>query len=154
MNSPGSGRRNPARSQAARTLRITAVAAILLAGGGVAWIFQVKGGLPFQDPVANIPQCIGSLLHPDFQVSLNALVGNGFLLGACLLACDPATSPRGNWGKVLYGIMIGAFAVLFRSFSNYHEGILCAILIGNLFSPTIDTVLRSRPDRSVSDEEQ
>lgn len=71
-------------------------------------------------------------------------ISDGFLLGACLLACDPACSPRNDEGKWLYGLLIGASVVLMRSFSTYSEAMLSAILIGNTFAPTIDALSHIR----------
>ena len=77
-------------------------------------------------------------------------ISDGFLLGACLLACDPACSPRNDEGKWLYGLLIGASDVLMRSLSNYSEAMMSAILIGNTFAPTIDALSHIRLGRGDS----
>jgi len=75
--------------------------------------------------------------HPSF---LEMMVSDGFLIGACILACDPAVSPRRPAAIWTYGLFIGALAVLMRSFSNYSEAMLSAVLLGNLFTPVFDAL--------------
>ena len=72
--------------------------------------------------------------------AVGLIAGNGFLFGACFLACDPATCPRGHLGKWLYGALIGLTAMLMQSLSDYKEGMLTALLLGNLFAPLLDTL--------------
>jgi len=69
---------------------------------------------------------------------LEALCADGFLFGACFLACDPAGAPRRHSAALLYGLFIGVLAMLMRVFSNYSEGMLSALLLGNLFAPVLD----------------
>jgi Na+-translocating ferredoxin:NAD+ oxidoreductase RnfD subunit len=75
------------------------------------------------------------------------LAVDGFLFGACFLACDPACSPRGRSGKWTYGVLVGSTAVIMRSFSNYSEGMMSAVLVGNLFAPTMDVLAEQRIGR-------
>jgi Na+-translocating ferredoxin:NAD+ oxidoreductase RnfD subunit len=71
---------------------------------------------------------------------LEMMVSDGFLIGACILACDPAVSPRRPAAIWTYGLFIGVLAVLMRSFSNYSEAMLSAVLLGNLFAPVFDAL--------------
>ena len=82
------------------------------------------------------------------------LAGDGMLFGACFLACDPATSPYGRVGKWVYGVVIGLTAVVMRSFSNYTEAMMSAILIGNLFTPMMDAAGAAWAQRRAKDDEQ
>ncbi len=68
------------------------------------------------------------------------LLAGGLLLGAFFMATDPVTSPATNAGKWVYGILIGALVVVIRNFSGYPEGVMFAILLGNLASPLIDEI--------------
>jgi Na+-translocating ferredoxin:NAD+ oxidoreductase RnfD subunit len=68
------------------------------------------------------------------------LLAGGLFLGAFFMATDPVTSPATNGGKWVYGILIGALVVLIRNFSGWVEGVMFAILLGNLASPLIDEV--------------
>lgn len=63
----------------------------------------------------------------------------GFAFGAVFMATDPVTSAQTNYGKWIYGILIGAFAVLLRVLNPaYPEGMMLSILLMNCFAPLID----------------
>ena len=55
------------------------------------------------------------------------------------MATDPVTAPQTNRGKIIYGLLIGIFAVMIRVINPaYAEGMMLAILLMNVFSPLID----------------
>ena len=63
----------------------------------------------------------------------------GFMFGAIFMATDPVTAAQTNKGKVIYGFLIGAMAVLIRVANpGYPEGMMLAILLLNVFAPLID----------------
>lgn len=63
----------------------------------------------------------------------------GFMFGAVFMATDPVTAAQTNKGKVIYGFLIGAMAVLIRVANpGYPEGMMLAILLLNVFAPLID----------------
>lgn len=67
------------------------------------------------------------------------LVYGGFCFGAVFMATDPVTSCRTEKGKYIYGFLIGAMAIVFRVLNpGYAEGMMLAILLMNMFAPTID----------------
>jgi RnfABCDGE-type electron transport complex D subunit len=66
------------------------------------------------------------------------LFAGGLLFGAFFVAADPLTSPTTPGGKWVYGVLIGITTILIRNFSPYPEGILFAILLGNLVVPILD----------------
>lgn len=67
------------------------------------------------------------------------LVLGGFAFGAVFMATDPVTSARTNTGKYIYGFMIGALAIIIRIMNpGYPEGMMLAILFGNMMAPLID----------------
>ena len=67
------------------------------------------------------------------------LVLGGFAFGAVFMATDPVTSCRTECGKWVFGLLIGAVAVIIRVMNpGYPEGMMLAILLGNMFAPTID----------------
>ena len=66
------------------------------------------------------------------------LVG-GFAFGAVFMATDPVSAAQTNKGKWIYGLLIGVIAILVRVFNGaYPEGMMMAILLMNVFAPTID----------------
>ena len=83
---------------------------------------------------------IGSATNPMFQVSpLWHLVLGGFAFGTVFMATDPVTAALTNKGKFLYGLLIGFLVVLIRVINPaFPEGMMLAILFGNIFSPIID----------------
>ena len=67
------------------------------------------------------------------------LVLGGFAFGAVFMATDPVTSARTNTGQYIYGFMIGALAIIIRVMNpGYPEGMMLAILFGNMMAPLID----------------
>lgn len=67
------------------------------------------------------------------------LVYGGFAFGAVFMATDPVTSCRTNTGKYIYGVMIGALAIIIRVMNpGFPEGMMLAILFGNMMAPLID----------------
>lgn len=67
------------------------------------------------------------------------LVLGGFAFGAVFMATDPVTSARTNTGKYIYGFIIGALAIIIRVMNpGYPEGMMLAILFGNMMAPLID----------------
>jgi len=92
---------------------------IFLSGGIMAFIFQSLGSTPVE--------------------WYEHLVLGGFCFGAVFMATDPVTSARTETGKWIYGIIIGALAVIIRVMNpGFPEGMMLAILFGNMMAPTID----------------
>ena len=55
------------------------------------------------------------------------------------MATDPVTSARTETGKWIYGFIIGVMAIVIRVMNpGYPEGMMLAILLMNMFAPTID----------------
>ena len=67
------------------------------------------------------------------------LVLGGFAFGAVFSATDPVGSARTETGKYIYGLLIGAMAVVIRVMNaGYPEGMMLSILLMNMFAPLID----------------
>ena len=76
------------------------------------------------------------LINTPAQVHL--LIG-GFAFGAVFMATDPVTASQTNKGKIIYGLLVGFFAIVIRVFNPaYPEGMMLAILLMNVFAPLID----------------
>ncbi|WP_242202317.1 NADH:ubiquinone reductase (Na(+)-transporting) subunit B [Aestuariivivens insulae] len=66
------------------------------------------------------------------------LIG-GFAFGTVFMATDPVTAAQTNKGKWVYGFLVGFISILIRVFNPaYPEGVMLAILLMNVFAPTID----------------
>ena len=70
---------------------------------------------------------------------INHLVVGGFAFGIVFMATDPVSGAQTNKGKWIYGILVGIFCIMIRVFNPaYPEGVMLAILLMNVFAPTID----------------
>ena len=67
------------------------------------------------------------------------LIIGGLAFGIVYMATDPVTGSQTNKGKWWYGFLIGFISILIRVFNPaYPEGVMLAILLMNVFAPTID----------------
>ncbi|WP_435624927.1 NADH:ubiquinone reductase (Na(+)-transporting) subunit B [Flagellimonas sp.] len=74
----------------------------------------------------------------SFEYWQHLLVG-GLAFGIVYMATDPVTGSQTNKGKWIYGFLIGFMSVMIRVFNpGYPEGVFLAILLLNVFAPTID----------------
>jgi Na+-transporting NADH:ubiquinone oxidoreductase subunit B len=77
-----------------------------------------------------------SLMSTEFW---HHLIIGGFAFGVVFMATDPVTGSQTNKGKWIYGFLIGFISILIRVFNPaYPEGVMLAILLMNVFAPTID----------------
>ena len=69
----------------------------------------------------------------------NHLIVGGFAFGIVFMATDPVSAAQTQRGKWIYGLLIGVLCILIRVFNPaYPEGVMLAILLMNVFAPTID----------------
>ena len=74
----------------------------------------------------------------NFEYWQHLIVG-GLAFGIVYMATDPVTGAQTNRGKWFYGFFIGFISVMIRVFNPaYPEGVFLAILLMNVFAPTID----------------
>lgn len=63
----------------------------------------------------------------------------GFAFGAVFMATDPVSAPDTMLGHWVFGLLIGALTWIIRVINPaFPEGIMLAILFGNIFAPVID----------------
>lgn len=121
------------------TLCILLGALLLLATGIASWriILSVFAGGAIMALIANwsaTPTYPASFLSVGEQLCLG-----GFAFAAVFMAPDPVTSCRTNIGKYIYGFLVGAIAIIIRTYNNgYPEGAMLAVLLMNAFAPLID----------------
>jgi Na+-transporting NADH:ubiquinone oxidoreductase subunit B len=66
------------------------------------------------------------------------LVGS-FAFAIVFMATDPVSGSQTDKGKWIYGFLIGLLGIMIRVFNGaYPEGFMMAILLMNVFAPTID----------------
>jgi len=84
----------------------------------------------------------GGVLHavsPEtFAPAVWSLFAGGLLFGAFFMATDPVSSPTTDSGKWGYGALIGLATLLIRNLTGYVEGVMFAILLGNICAPLLD----------------
>ena len=74
----------------------------------------------------------------SFEWYNHHLVG-GFAFGIVFMATDPVSAAQTNQGKWIYGVLVGIFCIMIRVFNPaYPEAVMLAILLMNVFAPTID----------------
>ena len=62
------------------------------------------------------------------------------------MVTDPVTSPNTVWGKLIYGLLFGAFAALFRITNIMGEtSVFIAVLMANICAPLLDKIVKPRP---------
>jgi Na+-transporting NADH:ubiquinone oxidoreductase subunit B len=70
------------------------------------------------------------------------LVVGGLAFGLVFMATDPVSASMTGVGKWIYGLLIGSVTTLVRVINpGFPEGIMLAILLGNVFAPLIDYVV-------------
>ncbi len=73
-----------------------------------------------------------------FPAYKHLLLG-GLAFGLVFMATDPVSSPTMKLGKWIYGFFCGMVAIVIRVVNPaYPEGVMLAILMGNVFAPLID----------------
>ena len=89
---------------------------------------------------------IGSDSNLLFQVTPAwHFVLGGFAFGMVFMATDPVSAAHTRPGQWWYGGLIGFLTVLVRVINPaFPEGVMLAILFGNVFAPTIDKAFVSR----------
>ncbi|MFV1972498.1 MAG: NADH:ubiquinone reductase (Na(+)-transporting) subunit B [Thiohalobacterales bacterium] len=114
-------------------------AIILVYMGLASWkiMLGVVLGLAAMTTVFNL---IGSDTNPMFAIPWHwHLVVGSVAFGLVFMATDPVSASMTETGKWVYGALIGVMVALIRVVNPaYPEGVMLAILFGNVFAPTID----------------
>ena len=67
------------------------------------------------------------------------LVLGGFAFGMVFMATDPVSAAHTQGGQWMYGLLVGVLAIMIRVANPaYPEGVMLAILLGNVFAPLFD----------------
>jgi Na+-transporting NADH:ubiquinone oxidoreductase subunit B len=88
---------------------------------------------------------VGSSVNPMFSVSFWwHLVLGGFAFGVVFMATDPVSAAMTEKGKIIYGLLVGSLIVFVRVLNpGFPEGVMLAILFGNICAPLIDRIFIS-----------
>ncbi|MGK2904796.1 MAG: NADH:ubiquinone reductase (Na(+)-transporting) subunit B [Desulfuromonadales bacterium] len=117
-------------------------AGVLVLSGIGSWRIMLSG-LAGATVLSTLFVLAGSSTNPMFELGPHwHLVLGGFAFGLVFMATDPvsgAMTPEGQW---LYGFLIGAMCILIRVVNPaFPEGMMLAILFGNVFAPLIDQLV-------------
>ena len=97
-----------------------------------ALLFQLGSTYLAADDGAWMPAPFG------FPAYKHLLLG-GLAFGIVFMATDPVSSPSMPVARWVYGIFCGALTIVIRAINPaYPEGVMLAILIGNVFAPLFD----------------
>ncbi len=119
------------------TLFVLIGAVILLYTGVASWRIMI-GSLIGASLVGFLFNLWGANELMSFEWYNHLIVG-GFAFGIVFMATDPVSAAQTQRGKWIYGLLIGALCILIRVFNPaYPEGVMLAILLMNVFAPTID----------------
>ena len=121
------------------TLACLIGALVLIVTGIGSWRIMLSitaGALGF----AGFLNLVGSDANLMFGMSpLWHLVLGGFAFGTVFMATDPVSAAMTDTGKWIYGLLIGIMTILIRVINPaFPEGVMLAILFGNVFAPVID----------------
>lgn len=83
---------------------------------------------------------VGSETNPMFAMPWYwHLVTGGFAFGLAFMVTEPVSASHTNTGRFIYGALIGFMVVMIRVINPaFPEGMMLAILFGNVFAPLID----------------
>ena len=118
-------------------LMILIGAALLLFTGVASWRIMLSSviGASVMGLIFNAFAVNTLMEFPWWQ---HMMVGD-FAFGIVFMATDPVSSAQTTKGKWIYGFLIGFLAIMIRVFNSaYPEGVMMAILLMNVFAPTID----------------
>jgi Na+-translocating ferredoxin:NAD+ oxidoreductase subunit D len=115
-----------------------------LALGGV--FLVLRGTIRWEIPVAFLAgvAATAAVFHwadPSRYAPAGFHLVTGFtLLGAFFLATEDSSSPVNTVPMFIYGAVGGAVAVFIRNIGVFAEGLVFAILVGNLLQPLLDKI--------------
>jgi Na+-transporting NADH:ubiquinone oxidoreductase subunit B len=97
-----------------------------------------SGGVDAANPIAEMPW--------QWHIAVG-----GFAFGAVFMATDPVSAPDTMLSHIIFGFLIGVLTWVIRVINPaFPEGIMLAILLGNIFAPLIDYfVIRANVRRRV-----
>lgn len=121
------------------TLCICIGALILLFTGMASWKIMLSAVAGALGMAALAHACANDLYPISFVNPVDQLLLGGLAFAIVYMATDPVTAARTETGKWIYGFLVGAIAILIRTYNNgYPEGAMLAVLLMNALAPLID----------------
>lgn len=75
------------------------------------------------------------ILGKEFSYGIYNIFTGAFLFVVVFAGSDVITIPTTNYGKIIFGIIVGVLTVLIREAGTYSEGAIFALLFANMLSP-------------------
>lgn len=72
------------------------------------------------------------------------LFSGGLMMGAFFIATDPVSASTTNRGRIIFGLGIGLWVYIIRTWGGYPDAIAFAVLVMNMAVPLIDYYTRPR----------
>lgn len=126
----------PGPMGATNILVIIACGVFLIVRKAVNWRTPVFFLLTYGALSALFPRIEGS----GFDALCYKLFSGMIVFGAFFMLSEPVTSPKRDFGKLLYSMAAGIIVFLFGHFGGFEDGFVYAIIIMNVFTPVFDTV--------------
>ena len=110
--------------------------------GGL-WLMKLKT-IRWHIPVSMLASLLffslaGYLLDPDSHgTPIFHLFSGATMFGAFFIATDPVTAGTSNFGRLIFGALIGFLIYIIRSFGGYPDALAFAVLLANMAVPVID----------------
>lgn len=117
--------------------------AIFLVASGVGSWRIMMGVLIGSMGLATVLNSVETATNAMYQIPpLWHLCTGGLAFGLVFMATDPVSAAMTDKGRWIYGILIGMMTITVRVLNPaFPEGIMLAILLGNVFAPVIDSVI-------------
>ncbi len=100
-------------------------------------IIDWRLSVTFLATVAGITYIMGGSYY-----AMEHMLSGIVLFAALFLVTDPVTSPTSRETKIVFAAIVGLLTVMIRVLGSNVEGVLFAVLLGNLFTPYINRTTR------------
>ena len=121
----------------------TSIIAILVGGLGLI----VSDVIDYKIPLFSaIGFAVIAIIFKGAISILPLMMTGSFIFVSMFMATDYITSPSTEWGTVIYALLFGVLAALFRIFGILGEsGVFIALLVANSLAPLLDKMFQPRP---------
>lgn len=107
----------------------------------------VRNDIDWKTPVVYIATVfvlaliIGGMHGCGLEYAIFNVLAGGVLFGGIFMVTDPVTTPVSLPGRIVYAISAASLTMIIRTKSNFSDGVLYAILLMNMLTPAIDTMM-------------
>ncbi len=101
----------------------------------IAYLFPRLGGIGLTFPWEHVSMRLTTTLYE--------LLSGAILFAAVFLINDDVTQPKRQDARILYGIILGIFTMIFRYYGSYNIGICFAIICTNVMAAPLDRLMSS-----------